>query len=94
MSLHDAITAARGAGFEVYAWTDLGSGNWSIRCLCNSDKVPLQAVKITRSVEVEGKAGPARDRLLDALQPAPAVEEPPPAPPPTRRRGPKPPPAN
>ena len=73
MNLHDAITAARIAGFEVYAWTDLGSGNWSIRCLCNSNKVPLQAVKITRSVEVEGKAGPARDRLLDALQPKPVA---------------------
>jgi len=73
VNLHDAITAARIAGFEVYAWTDLGSGNWSIRCLCNSNKVPLQAVKITRSVEVEGKACPARDRLLDALQPAQAT---------------------
>ena len=90
MNLHDAITAARIAGFEVYAWTDLGSGNWSIRCLCNSNKVPLQAVKITRSVEVEGPVGPARDRLLDALQPAPVEPAAAPAP---RKRGPKPPPA-
>ena len=79
MNLHDAIAEAQRHGFHVLSWIDQGPDGWLIRCLCNADKVVIEARYSSGRYSVDALEPYARATAARLASAFPNHETPPPA---------------